>query len=109
MRIITICLVLVAVAGASNVALARDLSKNERDLCTWGAGIAATAQQYKLAGLTLYGARKKLQARHFPQQWMRMSALGITEQTYDGPSRMRPESVKQVYYEGCTRHELARR
>jgi hypothetical protein len=50
-----------------------------------------------------------MQARHFPQQWMRMSALGITEQTYDSASRMRPESVKQVYYEGCTRHELARR
>jgi hypothetical protein len=50
-----------------------------------------------------------MQARHFPQQWMRMSALGITEQTYDSPSRLRPEGVKQVYYEGCTRHELARR
>lgn len=109
MRIITRCLVLVVLTGASNGVWARDLSKNERDLCTWGAGIAATAQQYKLAGLTLYGARNKLQARRFPQQWMRMSALGITEQTYDSPSRMRPESVRQVYYEGCTRHELARR
>lgn len=109
MRILRIAFVLCVTAGASSALFARDLSKSERDLCTWGAGVAATAQQYKLAGLTLYGARNKMQARHFPQQWMRMSALGITEQTYDSASRMRPESVKQVYYEGCTRHELARR
>ncbi len=95
--------------GTSSITFARDLSKNEHELCNWGAEIAGTAQQYKLAGLTLYGARKKLQARHFPQQWMRMSALGITEQTYDSPSRLRPDSITQVYYEGCTRHELARR
>ena len=109
MYILRIALVFCVAAGASSALFARDLSKNERDLCTWGAGVAATAQQYKLAGLTLYGARNKMQARHFPQQWMRMSALGITEQTYNSASRIRPESVKQVYYEGCTRHELARR
>ncbi|HXR02775.1 MAG TPA: hypothetical protein VN798_20585 [Pseudomonas sp.] len=109
MQTIKIVLVFCVLTGTSTLTFARDLSKNERDLCTWGAGIAGTAQQYKLAGLTLYGARNKLQARHFPQQWMRMSALGITEQTYDSPSRMRPENVRQVYYEGCTRHELARR
>jgi hypothetical protein len=109
MQFLRVVLVFGFLAGASSTACARDLSKNERDICTWGAGIAATAQQYKLAGLTLYGARNKMQARRFPQQWMRMSALGITEQTYDSASRMRPESVKQVYYEGCTRHELARR
>ncbi|MGH8417402.1 MAG: hypothetical protein ACRER8_08995 [Pseudomonas sp.] len=109
MRIIKFALAFCVLTGLTTSAFARDLSKNERDLCTWGAGIASTAQQYKLSGLTLYGARKKLQARHFPQQWMRMSALGITEQTYDSPSRLRPESVRQVYYEGCARHELARR
>jgi len=109
MQIIKFALAFCALFSLANPAIARDLSKNERDLCTWGAGIAGMAQSYKLAGLTLYGARNKLQARHFPQQWMRMSALGITEQTYDSPSRMRPESVRQVYYEGCTRHELARR
>jgi hypothetical protein len=109
MQTLRIALVFCVAAGASSALFARDLSKNERDLCTWGAGVAATAQQYKLAGLTLYGARNKMQARRFPQQWMRMSALGITEQTYDSASRMRPEGVKQVYYEGCTRHELARR
>lgn len=109
MRIITIALTVSVLAGSSGAAFARDPNKNERDICTWGAGIAGTAQQYKLAGLTLYGARNKLQARHFPQQWMRMSALGIAEQTYDSPSRLRPESVKQIYYEGCIKHELARR
>ncbi|TDV72662.1 hypothetical protein [Pseudomonas sp. LP_7_YM] len=109
MPTIKFVLALFIFTGFVGSALARDLSKKERELCTWGAGIANTAQQYKLSGLTLYGARKKLQARHFPQQWMRMSALGITEQTYDSPSRLRPEGVRQVYYEGCTRHELARR
>lgn len=96
-------------AAVTSQAFARSLSKNERDMCTWGAGMAATAQQYKLSGLTLYGARKKMQAQHFAQQWMRMSALGITEQTYDSPSRLRPDSVRQVYYEGCIKHEVARR
>lgn len=109
MQTIKIVVVFCVLASGSSITFARDLSKNERDLCTWGAGIAGMAQQYKLAGLTLYGARTKLQARHFSQQWMRMNALGIVEQTYDSPSRLRPESVKQVYYEGCTRHELARR
>lgn len=109
MPIIKCALALLILTGFMGSAWARDLSKKERDLCTWGAGVASTAQQYKLSGLTLYGARKKLQARHFAQQWMRMSALGITEQTYDSPSRLRPEGVRQVYYDGCTRHELARR
>ncbi|MFJ3483307.1 hypothetical protein ACIPL1_07955 [Pseudomonas sp. NPDC090202] len=109
MRIIKVVLTLCVLAGASSTALAREPNKNERDICSWGAGIAGTAQQYKLSGLTLYGARKKIQSRHFPQQWMRMSALGITEQTYDSPSRLGPASVKQVYYEGCIKHELARR
>lgn len=109
MRVITLTLTFCALTAASTYSLARDLSKHERDVCTWGAGIASTAQQYKLSGLTLYGARKKMQARHFSQQWMRMSALGITEQTYDSASRLRPDAVKKVYYEGCTQHELARR
>ncbi|SEI54885.1 hypothetical protein [Pseudomonas sp. NFR16] len=109
MQSIRFVLTLWAFAAISGVASARDLSKNERDICTWGAGMAGTAQQYKLSGLTLYGARKKIQAQHFSQQWMRMSALGIAEQTYDSPSRLRPDSVRQVYYEGCIKHELARR
>ncbi|PHX39903.1 Valyl-tRNA synthetase [Pseudomonas sp. NZIPFR-PS5] len=103
--LLTFCVLITVTSQA----LARSPNKNERDLCTWGAGMAGTAQQYKLSGLTLYGARKKMQAQHFAQQWMRMSALGITEQTYDSPSKLRPESVKQVYYEGCIKHEVARR
>lgn len=109
MRSIKNTLVMCLVMGGMSSAFAKDLSKSERDLCTWGAGMASSAQQYKLSGLTLYGARNKIQARHFPQQWMRISALRIAEQTYDSPSRMRPDSVKQVYYEGCVKHELARR
>ncbi|MEX6678840.1 hypothetical protein QWI18_23245 [Pseudomonas sp. W2Oct36] len=103
--LLTFCVLITVTSQA----FARSPNKNERDLCTWGAVMAGTAQQYKLSGLTLYGARKKMQAQHFAQQWMRMSALGITEQTYDSPSRLRPESVKQVYYEGCIKHEVARR
>lgn len=38
-----------------------------------------------------------------------MTALGITEQTYDSASRLKPAAVKQTYYEQCVRHELARR
>jgi hypothetical protein len=38
-----------------------------------------------------------------------MMAMGITEQTYDSASRMKPASVRQAYYEGCIKHELARR
>jgi hypothetical protein len=109
MQIIKFVLAFCTLAVVSSVAMARDPSKNERDICSWGAGMAGTAQQYKLSGLTLYGARKKLQAHHFAQQWMRMSALGIAEQTYDSPSRLKPEGVRQVYYEGCIKHELARR
>jgi len=109
MQIIKVALAVCVFTGLTSTALARDLSKSERNVCAWGAGIAGTAQQYKLSGLTLYGARKKMQSRHFPQQWMRMSALGITEQTYNSPSRLGPASVKKVYYDGCVKHELARR
>jgi hypothetical protein len=109
MRIIVTAIAGCALCGISLTASARDLSKSERDLCTWGAGIASTAQQFKLSGLTLYGARDKFQSRHFPQQWMRISALRITEQTYDSPSRLKPDGVRQVYYEGCVKHEVARR
>jgi hypothetical protein len=109
MQTIKSVVVFCVLSVSTSIAFARDLSKKEHEVCNWGAEIASTAQRYKLAGLTLYGARKKIQARHFPQQWMRMSALGITEQTYDSPSRLRPQAVRQVYYEGCARHELARR
>jgi hypothetical protein len=96
-------------AGVSLGAQAKDLGKNDRYICTWGSGIAAGAQQSKLSGVTLYGARQKLQSRKFPKPWMRMSALGITEQTYKSTSRLKPAAIKQTYYEQCVKHELARR
>jgi hypothetical protein len=40
---------------------------------------------------------------------MRMTALGITEQTYNSASRLKPAAIKQTYYEQCVRHALARR
>ncbi|KNH28932.1 hypothetical protein AB7M29_003820 [Pseudomonas sp. F-14 TE3623] len=90
-------------------AQAKDLSKNSRFVCSWGSDIAAGAQASKLSGLTLYGARRKLQARKFPRPWMRMTAMGITEQTYNSPSRLKPSDIKQTYYEQCIKHELAQR
>ncbi|MDL5596998.1 hypothetical protein QS468_30125 [Bacillus subtilis] len=88
---------------------ARELSKSHRFACTWGSDIAAGAQQSKLSGISLYGARKRLQVRRFQQPWMRMTAMGITEQTYNSTSRLKPEAVRQTYYEQCVRHELAQR
>lgn len=46
---------------------ARELSKSHRFACTWGSDIAAGAQQSKLSGISLYGARKQLQVRKFQQ------------------------------------------
>ena len=34
-------------------------------------------------------------------------ALGITEQTYKSKSRLKPAAVKNNYYQGCVKHELA--
>lgn len=88
---------------------ARDISKNDLEVCKWGSGMASAAQQSKLSGTTLYSARKKLQARKFSKPWMRKMALGITEQTYKSPSRLKPAAVKQTYYDGCIQHDLARK
>jgi hypothetical protein len=90
-------------------AQAKELSKNSRFVCSWGSDIAAGAQASKLSGFTLYGARKQLQSRKFPRPWMRMTAMGITEQTYNSASRLKPSDIKQTYYEQCIRHELAQR
>ncbi|KAB0507398.1 hypothetical protein [Pseudomonas lini] len=98
-----------ALVTLSLEAQAKDLSKNSRFVCSWGSDIAAGAQASKLSGLTLYGARRKLQARKFPRPWMRMTAMGITEQTYNSPSRLKPADIKQTYYEQCIKHELAQR
>jgi len=90
-------------------AQARDISKHDLEVCKWGAGMAGAAQQSKLSGTTLYSARKKLQAKKFSQPWMRKMAVGITEQTYKSPSRLKPVAVKQTYYDGCIQHDLARK
>lgn len=90
-------------------AQAKALAQNDRYVCSWGADIAAGAQQSKLSGTTLYSARKKLQVRKFPKPWMRMTAMGITEQTYNSSSRLKPAAIKQTYFEQCVQHALARR
>jgi hypothetical protein len=94
---------------ASLAAQAQPLTQSSRSICIWGSGIAADAQESKLAGITLYGARKKLQVRKFKQPWMRMTAMGITEQTYKSTSLLKPAAIKQTYYEQCVKHEVARR
>lgn len=109
MRILVLTVATLALAGVSLVAQAKDVSQSGRSICTWGSGIAAGAQEAKLSGITLYGARKKLQGRKFTQPWMRMTAMGITEQTYKSTSRIKPAAIKQTYYEQCIKHELAKR
>jgi len=90
-------------------ALAKELPASDRYMCSWGAGTAAKAQELKLAGVSLYAARKKLQVYKFDKSWMRMMAMGITEQTYASSSRIKPAAVRQTFYNGCTRHKLAKR
>ncbi|MDF2489485.1 MAG: Valyl-tRNA synthetase [Pseudomonas sp.] len=106
--------ILVTAAGCvlASVAIgvqAKASSENDRQMCTWGSEIAAQAQQSKLSGVTLYTARKRLQARKFPKPWMRMTALGITEQTYDSRSRLKPAAIRQTYLEQCMQHAVSRR
>ncbi|MQG94869.1 hypothetical protein [Pseudomonas sp. MN1F] len=99
------CLLATAAFGAQ----AKALSQNDRQTCGWGSQIAAEAQQAKLSGVTLYATRKKLQVRRFAKPWMRMTAMGITEQTYNSRSRLKPAAIKQTYYEQCVQHTLAKR
>lgn len=98
------CLLAIATFGAQ----ARALSQNDRQVCGWGAQIAAEAQHAKLSGVTLYATRKRLQARKFAKPWMRMTAFGITEQTYNSRSQLKPAAIKQTYYEQCVQHALAK-
>jgi hypothetical protein len=109
MRTIVITVAALSLAVFTSGTQAKELSKSHRFACTWGSDIAAGAQQSKLTGVSLYGARKQLQVRKFQQPWMRMTAMGITEQTYNSSSRLKPAAVKQTYYEQCVRHELAQR
>jgi len=96
-------------AAVSLGAQAKALTQNQQSVCRWGSDIAAGAQASKLSGVSLYGARKKLQVRKFPRPWMRMTALGITEQTYNSRSRLKPAAIKQTYYEQCVQHAVAKR
>ncbi len=95
-------------AAASSLQ-AKGLSTGDRQVCEWGARIAAEAQQSKLSGVSLYAVRKRLQTRRFPKPWMRMTAFGITEQTYTSASRLKPMAIRQTYYEQCTAHAQAAR
>ena len=109
MRTIVITVVTLSLALIASGVQAKELSKGHRFACTWGSDMAAGAQQSKLSGVSLYGARKQLQVRKFKQPWMRMTAMGITEQTYNSSSKLKPAAIKQIYYEQCIRHELAQR
>ncbi|MVW87148.1 hypothetical protein [Pseudomonas sp. PB101] len=109
MRKIWIALIPLIVAGIGNSAQAKELAANDQYMCSWGAGTAARAQELKLSGVSLYAARQKIQAYKFAKTWMRMMALGITEQTYDSPSRLKPTAVRQSFHEDCVRYKLARK
>ncbi|WDG54069.1 hypothetical protein [Pseudomonas chlororaphis] len=104
MTLTSFALVSVAVAAEG-----KELPANDRYVCSWGAGTAARAQELKLSGVSLYAARQKLQTYKFSKGWMRMLALGITEQTYDSPSRAKPATVQQSFYDDCVRYKLARK
>ncbi|MHC8367311.1 hypothetical protein ACYZT9_16020 [Pseudomonas sp. ZT5P21] len=109
MRNVWIALISLGLAGIAISAQAKELQTNDRYMCSWGAGTAARAQELKLAGVSLYAARQKLQTYKFSKAWMRMMAMGITEQTYDSPSRIKPAALRQSFYEDCVRYKLARK
>ncbi|VVP92342.1 hypothetical protein PS918_03362 [Pseudomonas fluorescens] len=109
MRNIWIVLISVGVAGLAVCAQAKELMPNDRYMCSWGAGTAARAQELKLSGVSLYAARQKIQSYKFAKSWMRMMAMGITEQTYDSPTRYKPAAVRESFYEDCVRYKLARK
>ncbi|MHC8305596.1 hypothetical protein [Pseudomonas sp. PB3P13] len=109
MRIVWITLVSLGLTGIAASTFAKELKENDRYMCSWGAGTAARAQELKLAGVSLYAARQKIQAYKFNKAWMRMMAMGITEQTYDSPSRLKPAALRKSFYDDCLRYKLARK
>lgn len=109
MRNVMITLAGVALTGATLCAHARDIRPDDRFMCAWGAGTAARAQELKLAGVSRYAAREKIHTMKFSKGWMRMMALGITEQTYDSATRAKPAVVHDTFYEGCIHYKLARK
>jgi hypothetical protein len=98
-----------ALASIAVSVQAKELMANDRFMCSWGAGTAAKSQELKLSGVSRYAARQKIQAYTFSKAWMRMMALGITEQTYDSKSRINPPAVRRSFYEECVRYKLARK
>jgi hypothetical protein len=104
-----IALVSFSLANVAASVQAKELLPNDRYMCSWGAGTAARAQELKLSGVSLYAARQKIQAYPFSKAWMRMMAMGITEQTYDSPSKFKPAAVRESFYEGCIHYKLARK
>ena len=109
MRTVGIMLIACSLAGGAAAVQARELREGDKYMCSWGAGTAARAQELKLSGVSLYAARQKIQTMKFNKSWMRMMAMGITEQTYDSPSRIKPAAIRQGFYEDCVRYKLARR
>ncbi len=109
MRTVWATLISFSLAGVALYADGKELKSNDRFMCDWGAGTAARAQQLKLAGVSLYAARQKIQTYRFNKDWMRMMALGITEQTYDSKSWLKPEAIRRSFYEDCLKYKLARR
>ena len=109
MRNLLSTLIPVALVSVVASAQAKELPANDRYVCSWGAGTAARAQELKLSGVSLYAARQKIQTYKFNKSWMRMMALGITEQTYDSPSRFKPAAVRESFYQDCLRYKVARK
>ncbi len=109
MRNVGIMLIACAMAGGAVSVEARELRDNDKYMCSWGAGTAARAQELKLSGVSLYAARQKLKTYQFKKPWMHMMAMGITEQTYDSRSRVKPEVIRQSFYQDCLHYKLARK
>jgi hypothetical protein len=53
--------------------------------------------------------RGRKSTHKFSKSWMRMMAMGTTEQTYDSPTRFKPEAVRQSFYNDCVKYKLARK
>jgi len=109
MRNVMVALISLGLASVAASVQAKELASNDRYVCSWGAGTAARAQELKLSGVSLYAARQKLHTYKFSKPWMHMMAMGITEQTYDSHSRMKPAALRESFYEECVRYKLARK
>ncbi|KRP49765.1 hypothetical protein [Pseudomonas poae] len=109
MRTVGIMLFACSLACGAATVQARELREGDKYMCSWGAGTAARAQELKLSGVSLYAARQKIQTIKFNKPWMHMMAMGITEQTYDSRSRLKPEAIRQSFYQECLRYRVARK